>query len=60
MMKKLQTFIRVGMNISKMSDMKITQDLKNLKVLKKVLKVYYEICEMFQKRTLEEVISSWN
>ena len=38
MMKKLQGIIRVRMNISKMSDLKTIQDLK------KVLKVYYEIC----------------
>ena len=32
MMKKLQTIIRARMNISKMSDMKIIQDLKNILV----------------------------
>ena len=60
MMKKLQKFIRVKMNISKMLDMKIIQDLKNWKELKKVLKVYYEICDLFEKRAFEEIISSSN
>ena len=59
-MKKLQKFIRVRMNISKMLDMKIIQDLKNWKELKKVLKVYYEICDLFEKRAFEEIISSSN
>ena len=36
MMKKLQKTIRVRINISKMSDMKIIQDLKKLERLKKV------------------------
>ena len=44
MMKKLQKFIRERMNISKMSDMKIMQGLKNLKGLKKGLNEFYEIC----------------
>ena len=44
MMKKLQKTTRVRMNISKMSDMKIIQDLKKLERIEKKLKVYYEIC----------------
>ena len=39
MMKKLQKIIRVRMNFSKMSEMKIIQDLKKWKKLKKDLKV---------------------
>ena len=35
MMKKLQKNIRVRMNISKMSDMKIIQDLKKLERIEK-------------------------
>ena len=61
MMKKLQKIIRVRMNISKRSDVKIIQDLeKKRKELKNDLKVYYEICEIFEKRAFENVISSSN
>ena len=35
MMKKMQKIIRVRMNISKMSDMKIIQDLKKLESIEK-------------------------
>ena len=56
-MKKLQKIIKVRMNISKMSDVKIILGLKELKI---DLKVCYEICQLFEKRTFEEVISSSN
>ena len=44
-MKKLQKIIRLRMNISKMSDMKILQCLKKKrKELKKGSKGNYEVC----------------
>ena len=43
-----------------MSDKKIKQDLKKLERTEKDLKVYYEICELFEKRAFEEVFSSSN
>ena len=57
-MKKLQNFVRGRINISKLSEMKIIQILKNWKELKKDLKVYYEICELFEKRAFEEKVFS--
>ena len=44
MLKKLQKIIRARKIVSKMSDMKVIQGLKNSKGLKKGLKDYYEKC----------------
>ena len=38
-MKKLQKIIKVRMNISKMSDMKIIKGLKNLEKIEKKFKI---------------------
>ena len=46
------------MNISKVSDIKIIQDLKKLERIEKRFESLYEICELFEKRAFEEVISS--
>ena len=40
--------------------MKVIQDLKNWKELKKDLKVFYEVCGLFEKKAFEEKFSSWN
>ena len=59
-MKKLQKVIKVRVKISKMSDLKIIQDLKKLERIGKRFEKYYEIRELFEKRAFEVVISSSN
>ena len=56
-MEKLQKIIKVRMNISKRWDTKITERIEKKKELKKKLKLCYKICELFEKRAFEEVIS---
>ena len=56
--EKIAKNIKLRMHNSKILDLKVIQALQKLKELKKDLKVFYEISELFEKRAFEEVISS--